>query len=287
MTKLTGRYIEFEITTLTFDEYLDMKKFYKKPISDNLDTELYNYIIEGGFPKTVEYDTLEDKRTYVQSVVDEIFKKDIEHNRRIKKKRLFDSIEQFIINNFGSTMSIKTLCEYLSKTRKENIRKETVYRYIKQLIDLKIIMKCPRFDLKSKRSLSGEEKYYLSDLSFYFLTNVDNRIPYGPVLENIVYQYARSMNYSVSVGKIGKLEVDFILRKPNQDYAYVQVARYVDNGNIDENGINITEEREYRSLEAIKDNWPKYLLTMDHLLERRNGIKHENIAKFIKDKKEF
>ncbi len=287
VTKLTGRYIEFEITTLTFDEYLDMKKFYKKPISDNLDTELYNYIIEGGFPKTVEYDTLEDKRTYVQSVVDEIFKKDIEHNRRIKKKRLFDSIEQFIINNFGSTMSIKTLCEYLSKTRKENIRKETVYRYIKQLIDLKIIMKCPRFDLKSKRSLSGEEKYYLSDLSFYFLTNVDNRIPYGPVLENIVYQYARSMNYSVSVGKIGKLEVDFILRKPNQDYAYVQVARYVDNGNIDENGINITEEREYRSLEAIKDNWPKYLLTMDHLLERRNGIKHENIAKFIKDKKEF
>lgn len=194
---------------------------------------------------------------------------------------------QFIINNFGSTMSINGLCNYISKTKKEKVRKETVYRYIKELENLKIICKCKRFDLKSKRPLYGEEKYYLTDLSFFFLRNTDNRIPYGPVLENIVYQYAKSIGNSISIGKIKNLEVDFILRKPDMSYAYVQVARYIDNGNIDENGNNLTEEREYRSLEAINDNYPKYLLTMDHLLQHRNGIIHENLAEFISSGKHF
>ena len=81
------------------------------------------------------------------------------------------------------------------------------------------------------------------DLSFYFATNTDNRIEYGPVLENIIYNYARSRGYSVSVGKIGKLEVDFILRDSNMDYSYVQVARYIDNGNTDENAEKQVEKQ--------------------------------------------
>ena len=164
---------------------------------------------------------------------------------------------------------------------------ETVYRYINEMENLRIISRCSRFDLKSKRSLRGDEKYYLSDLSFYFLRNTDNRIPYGPVLENIVYQYAESLSYSVSVGKIGNLEVDFILRKPDMDYAYVQVAMYIFNGAEDGSGVNQTEEREYRSLEAIRDSYPKFLLTLDHMHQRRNGIVHANLAEFIKEGKMF
>ena len=287
VTKLTGRYIEFEITTLTFDEYVEMKRWYGKKVDANPDRELNNYILEGGFPKSIRYETLAEKRIYVESVVSEIFEKDVDHSKRIRKKALFDSIMQFIINNFGSTMSIKELCSYLSRTRNESIRKETVYRYIKELENLKIVSKCSRFDLKSKRSLNGEEKYYLSDLSFYFLRNADNRIPYGPVLENIVYQYAKSIGYKISIGRIGRLDVDFILRDINLSYAYIQVARTIDNGNIDDNGVNLTEEREYRSLEAIRDNYPKYVLTEDSLLQRRNGIIHENLAEFILAHKEF
>ena len=287
VTKLTGRYIEIPMTTLTFDEYIAMKSFYGKQLSSDTETELMNYILEGGFPRAVIYDTLEQKRMYVQSVVDEIFSKDIKRNRKIRKKRLFDLVMQFIINNFGCTISVESLTEHLRSVLKENVRKETVYRYINELENLRIVSRCSRFDLKSKRALRGEEKYYLSDLSFYFLRNTDNRIPYGPVLENIVYQYARSLSYSVSVGKIGKLEVDFILQSPDMDYAYVQVAMYIFNGREDEKGINQTEEREYRALEAIRDSYPKYLLTLDRLQQKRSGIRHENLCKFIIEGKKF
>ena len=280
-TKLTGRYIEFEMSTLSFDEYIGMKKYYGKDVSANPEDEFDKYILEGGFPYTVRLDSFADKRLYSKSVIDEIFEKDIRKNKRIKNKMMFEMIQRYIINNFGAAMSIKGLCEYLAKTVKSSVRKETVYNYLAILENAKIVSKCTRFDMKSKRSLNGEEKYYLSDLSFYFANNTDNRIEYGPVLENIIYNYAKSSGYAISVGRIGKLEVDFILRDMNMDYSYVQVARYIDNGNVDENGKNLTEEREYRPLEQIKDSYPKYVMTLDRLLQKRSGIRHKNIISFI------
>lgn len=280
-TKLTGRYIEFEISPLAFDEYLAMKRFFGKEISPNPEEEFDKYMLEGGFPYALKLDSFSDKRAYVKNVINEIFEKDIRKNKKIKNKMLFETIQRYIINNFGATMSIKRLCEYLENTTKSTVRKETVYNYLSILENAKIVSKCARFDMKSKKSLRGEEKYYLSDLSFYFATNTDNRIEYGPVLENIIYNYARSRGYSVSVGRIGKLEVDFILRDSNMDYSYVQVARYIDNGNVDENGVNLTEEREYRPLEQVRDSFPKYVLTLDRLLQKRSGIHHKNIISFI------
>lgn len=286
-TKLTGRYIEFEMTTLSFDEYLGMKEFYGKEVSQNPEEEFDKYILEGGFPYAVRLDSFQDKRLYVKSVINEIYDKDIRKNKRIKNKMLFDTIQTFFINNFGSSMSVKGLCEYLTKTTGTSVRKETVYNYISILENTKIVSKCRRFDLKSKRSLRGEEKYYLSDLSFYFARNTDNRIEYGPVLENIVYNYARSRGYDISVGKIGKLEIDFILRNESMDYSYVQVARYIDNDNYDDDGKNLTEEREYRPLENIKDSYPKYIMTLDRLLQKRSGIHHVNIIAFMNEGRMF
>ncbi|MBD5450846.1 MAG: ATP-binding protein [Lachnospiraceae bacterium] len=275
VTKLTGRYLEFEMYPLTFEEYLGMKEFLGYPISMDITQEFDLFIQEGGFPKTMQYQTLEDKRTYVQGIILEIFEKDIRRRVKIKNTAVFHQIQTYIINNFGAVTSFSNI---LSDLRKNgcNIKRETLNRYIQILIDAKILCKCERFDLKSRKSLIGEHKYYLADLSFYFSTNTDNRINYGPVLENIVYIYAKSKGYAVSVGRIGKLECDFILRDVSTSYSYVQVAMTI------MNSIE-TENREYAPLEKIMDNYPKYLVTRNDLIQRRNGIKHVNIGTFMKD----
>lgn len=278
-TKLTGRYIEFEIYTLTFDEYEDMKKFYNKPVNSNTLIELNNYILEGGFPRTIQFDDLETKRTYTGSVVKEIFEKDIKKRVKIKNVDVFNNVEHFLINNFGSTMSISGLQKALEQNGTK-VSRRTISNYIQTLVDAKILYECSRFDMKSKRSLVGEKKYYISDLSFYFSLNTDNQIHYGPVLENIIYFYARSHNYSISVGRIGKLECDFILRNHDMNYAYVQIA-YTIAAN------KKTEDREYKPLELIKDNYPKYVMTTDYLLQKRSGIHHVNLLEFMMNNCEF
>lgn len=278
-TKLTGRYIEFEMFPLSFEEYLDIKKFYGKPVDANLAVELNNYLLEGGFPLAIQYDNLADKRTYVKSVIAEIFEKDIKRRIKINKREAFVKVRDYIINNYGATTSITNLQEALAKDGLI-IKRDTLDRYIKALVDAKILYECKRFDMKSKKSLTGEKKYYLADTSFYFATNTDNRINYGPALENIVYIYARSRNYEVSIGKIGKLECDFILRDNNLNYSYVQVSYTI-------NESKETEDREYRPLESIKDNYPKYVITTDYLLQQRNGINHVNLMEFISKKELF
>lgn len=279
VTKLTGRYLEFEIFTLSFEEYEQMKLFFNKEINTNTSIELADYILEGGFPRTITISDLKDKRTYTENVVKEIFNKDIRYRVKIKDKASFESVRNFIINNFGATISIKSLYEAL-KNCGLNIGRPTVAKYIKALVDAKILYECNRFDLKSKRAIAGEKKYYLSDLSFYFALNTDNRINYGPVLENITYLYARSFDYSVSVGRIGKLECDFILRDKELNYSYVQVAYTIALSQE-------TEDREFRVLEAIRDNYNKYVITTDYLLQKRNGIKHINLMEFFKSESQF
>lgn len=278
-TKLIGRYIEFELYTLSFDEYLEMKRFYNKDINPNTIVELNNYILEGGFPRTIQFDDLQVKRTYTESVVREIFEKDIRKRVKIRNREAFESVEHFIIKNYGATTSISGLQESLEKNGMK-ISRATLSNYIKILVDAKILYECSRFDMKSKKSLSGEKKYYVSDLSFYFSLNTDNKINYGPVLENIVYFYAKSQGYSISVGRIGKLECDFILRDHKMNYAYVQVAYTIALSKI-------TEDREYKSLESIRDNYPKYVMTTDYLLQNRNGIKHVNLIDFIISNSKF
>lgn len=269
VTKLTGRYLEFELFTLSFDEYLQMKQFFKKPVDSNVVAEFNKYILEGGFPRTILIDEPEAKQTYITGVISEIFEKDIMKRVKIKDIASFEAVRNFIINNFGATTSIKSLTDALVKNGMK-ITRATVTRYIKTLVDAKILYECSRFDMKSKKSLSGEKKYYLADLSFYFSQNTDNRINYGPVLENIVFLYARSMNYVISVGRIGKLECDFIFRNRQGDYSYMQVAYTIMLSKE-------TEDREYKPLEQIKDNYTKYVATTDYVLQKRNGIQHINI----------
>lgn len=273
VTKLTGRYIEFEIFTLSFYEYIEMKKYYNKQVDSNIINELNNYIIEGGFPKTIQYDSIIDKRSYTNAVVEEIFEKDIKKRVKVRTVETFNLVKNFIINNYGQTMSVLSIQKGLENVGIK-VRRETITKYIDILVSAKIIYQCDRFDMKSKRALKGEKKYYLADSSFYYAINTDNRINYGPALKNVIYTYARSKKYTVSVGRIGLLECDFILRDDYLNYSYIQIAYTILESKK-------TEDREYSSLELIKDNYPKYVLTTDFLIQKRNGIVHANIASFI------
>lgn len=271
-TKLTGRYIEIEMFPLNFGEYLEMKAFLGKTLSDNKAEEFDEYLRFGGFPKTLEFDDPVDKELYVKDVIEQIFEKDILKFRKIRNRSLFERVMNYIINNFGATTNLQNILRYFRNEEGIPIKQETLHGYIKILENAKIIYKCPRFDIKSRKSLKGEQKYYLADLSICFSRNVDRRINYGPALENIVYTYLTSRGYSMSVGRIGKLECDFITRK-NMDYYYIQVAMTI--------AERKTEDREYAPFEEIRDNYPKYLFTLDPLLQRRDGVKHCNIINFI------
>ena len=280
ITKLTGRYLEFEMQTLTFDEYVRMKEAYGKPVDANLQAELEEYILVGGFPHAVLLDTLEDKRKYVEGVVAEIMEKDIRRRAKVRHLSVVERVMGYILNNFAAPTSIKGIRDYFVNVEGLAITEDTVARYIRILENAKVISRCSRFDMKSRRALAGEQKYYLADLGIYFSRNTDNRINYGPVFENLVYNYAKSRGYTASVGRIGQLECAFILRRHSFEYAYTQVAYTI-------LASKTTEDREYRPLELIHDNYPKYVLTADTLLQRRSGIVHANIMEFMKDGKLF
>ncbi|MBR3697002.1 MAG: ATP-binding protein [Clostridia bacterium] len=272
-TKLTGRKIEIEMMPLNFFEYVDMKRFYKKEINSNIYIEFQEYIRDGGFPGSIKYDNHDDKVRYTQNIINDIFKKDIKPNEKIRNPELFATIQTFIVNNFGSMISVSSIRDYY-KGKNINIDERTIDRYIKILENAKILYKCDTFDIKSKEVLKGERKYYLADLSIYYALNTDARINYGPVLENVLHNYLLSKDYSLSVGKIGKFECDFIARKGIEDYFYIQVSKNID----DEK----TEEREYRPFYKIEDMYPRFLFVLDMVLQKNvNGVRNVNIVDFI------
>lgn len=277
VTKLTGRYIEIEMLPLNFYEYVDMKKFMNKEININLYKEFEEYIINGGFPGSLKYDDYEDKLLYTENVIKQIFDKDIKNHKKIKDKGLFEVIQKFIVNNFGNIISIGSVYNYLTKDENLKVDRRTIKNYIEILENAKIIYPCDLFDIKSKKVLDGEKKYYLADLSIYFALNTDNRINYGPVLENTLFSYLKSKNYSLSVGKIGNLECDFIARKGRDEYFYIQVSKNIDDKK--------TEEREYKPFYEIKELYPRYLFVLDLIFEKNvNGINNINIVDFMYNK---
>ncbi len=278
VTKLTGRYLEFELYTLSFGEYLGMKAFLGKSMSPDLTSEFDRYLQDGGFPQSLRYEGA-DKQAYIIGIINEIFEKDIRKRKKIRNRSVFETVQRYVINNFGATMNLTNILEDLHR-QGCHLTRDTLFNYIKILEDAKIIHSCRRFDLKSRKSIAGEQKFYLADLGFYFAMNTDKRINYGPALENIVFIYAKSKNYSVSVGRIGKLECDFILHRTDLQYSYVQVSMTI-------MASRETEDREYRPLESIRDNYPKYVITRNDPIQQRNGIIHANVPQFMKENRLF
>ncbi len=273
MTKLTGRYVEFEVFTLSFSEFLDMKRFMGKVVGDAR-IEFDEYLRYGGFPRSLEYEDPEARARYIEDVVGQIVDKDIRSRNKIRNIDTFNRVMTYVINNYGAPTSLTNLHDYFTKTERIAVERRTIAAYIQMLVDAKVLYRCERFDLKSRKSLRGEEKYYLADPGIYFARNVDVRLNYGPSLENALYIYLRSRGYKLSVGRIGKLECDFIARRRNA-YAYIQVSMTIADRDV--------EEREYRPFGYIRDGYPRYLFTLDPLLQERDGVRHLNMVSFMKD----
>ena len=272
-TKLTGRYLNFETFTLDFSEYLEMKRFFKKKIDQDIYVEFEEYILNGGFPKTIEFDDIQARQTYTRGIIFEIFEKDVKTRKRISNVPVYERVQSFLLNNYSAPFSLSNLLECLEKEGYKT-KATTVRGYIEDLKKAKIIYECNRSDLKSKKSLRREQKYYLSDLAIYFAMNTDNRLSYGPSLENMVYLYLASQDYQISIGKIGKLECDFITRNTSGDYAYIQVTYTMQGEDI--KATERIKEREYRPFRKIRDGYPRYIVSLDRFRDQQEGVHHIN-----------
>lgn len=272
-TKLTGRYLNFETFTLDFAEYLDMKTFFNKMINSDIYTEFEEYLLNGGFPKTLEFDEIQTRQTYTRGIISEIFEKDVKTRKRISNVPVYERVQTFLLNNYSAPFSLNNLLECLEKEGYKT-KASTVRGYIEDLKKAKIIYECNRFDFKSKKSLKRDQKYYLSDLAIYFSMNTDNRLSFGPSLENIVFLYLTSHDYQISIGKIGKLECDFIARDKNGDYAYIQVAYTLQGEDL--KATERIKEREYRPFREIRDGYPRYIISLDRFRDKQEGVHHIN-----------
>ena len=271
VTKLTGRYIEVDMFTLSFFEYLDMHRFLGLEQTDTA-TMFRNYLHYGGFPRALTIPDAVAKSTYITDVVSQIFDKDVRTQRKVKDIALFDRVQSYFINNYAAPTNLSNVIDYMRHTENIRIKRETLSKYLTLLEKAKILYRCPRFDLKSRRMLRGGDKFYLADTGIYTARNTNTQISYGPALENILYTHLLSKDYAVSVGKIGKLECDFIARKGSM-YWYIQVSRTIADPKV--------EEREYRPFQYIRDNYPRYLFTLDPFPDQRDGIRHLNLMDFL------
>lgn len=278
---LTGRYVSINMYPFSFNEFIDYKKeIGSLPINSNeLNTELENYFDEyfsyGGFPTAISSN--DHKEIILNDSYSSIILNDIVTRYEIRNVGLFSRIIKFLIENVGNLISANSLYNYLRGQGME-ITKPTIYNYLNYLESANILSKITREDLVGKREINGSEKYYLIDQGFYRSQLEIKQENTGRIIENIVYLELLRRGYTITIGCIGKLEVDFVCKR-NNERIYIQVAYYLSS---DE-----TIEREFEPLRRISDNYPKYVLSMDKTDQSREGIKHLNIIQFLRSSEDI
>ena len=271
-TLLSGRYIKIEIYPFSFNEILEYKKIKFGEISLSDETKIFNeYMKYGGLPRTLNFDE-EEKIDYLSDIYSTIVLKDIISKNNIRDIAFLERLIKFMIVNTCEIFSINSIRKYL-KHEGISVSTNTISNYLKHIEDAYILIKSKREEIKTKKILTTNEKYYCIDPGFYELQTGFNKSR-EKILENIVFLELLRRKYKISVGNIDGLEVDFICRKPNKTI-YIQVSESI----LDET----TRNREFRSLEKINDNYPKYVLTLDNWDYSKNGIIHLNIINFLKD----
>lgn len=258
-TYVTGRYIEIPIFPFSFAEFCDYNKM------DSSKETLINYLDSSGMPELFKLSQRQQKISYLNALKDSILMNDIVKRFNIKNAKLLVLLFDFLIDNIGKLFSINTIAKKLATTGIK-INAITLGNYI-QYLELTFVIHCARrYDLKGKKILEGERKYYLNDLglSNYLQSSFDNNITRR--LENYVYIALLQAGYQVHVGRIYQREVDFIAEK-DQQLIYIQVTYLLHTEEV--------TQREYGSLEKIPDNWPKWVVSLDDVsLPTKNGIRH-------------
>lgn len=270
-THLTGRYIAFQIYTLSFAEYLTFKARY-----DEVGTpreELAEYIRLGGFPAThLQRYTQDEVYTIVRDIYNSTIFSDIVRRNQVRKIDQLERVVKYTFSNVGNTFSAKTISDYL-KSEHRTLDNETVYSYLEKLEKAYLLHRCSRYDLQGKEMLKTQEKFYLADTALRYSVLGYQPDSVAASLENVVYLELCRRGYKVMIGKTPEGEIDFVAVRQNEK-VYVQVTQEIRSEK--------TEKREYERLLAIRDNYPKYVLRTDAFAGGNyEGIKTMHVADFL------
>ncbi len=266
-TYLTGRYISIPVYTLSFVEYLAFKKESGLSIREHLS----DYIRMGGFP-IVAIGDFDEGSAYqiVEGIYHSVITSDITKRHAITNYDLFNRVVLYIVENVGKTFSANAIVKFL-KSEGRSLSVEAVYNYLEWLEKAFIIYRCRRYDLQGKSVLKTQEKFYLADSSLKYCIMGFNPKSLAAMLENIVYFELRRKGYDVYIGKHGTKEIDFVAVR-RDERIYVQVCRRLPE----------ESDREIANLLAIKDHYPKYVVTLDEFAAgNSNGIKIVYLADFL------
>lgn len=268
-TLLSGRYIEINMLPLSFAEYYEMTG------GDRRDA-WNTYFRKGGFPYAAGIEDAEIRKDYITGIYNSVLLKDIASRKKINDIPLLESVIKFLFDNIGNIVSSKKISDSLTSYGRKTTS-VTVESYIDALTGAFILYKAGRYDIKGKQHLKSLEKYYLVDISLRHLLIGDMNSDVGHILENIVYLELIRRGYSVKIGKIDNREIDFIARKEG-DIIYYQVSASI----LDPE----TFAREIEPLKKVKDNYPKFIISMDEIPLGQEGINQVNIIDFLLGEKE-
>ena len=269
-TYLAGRYIEFVVYPFSFKEFFEIMKEKNKEI--DLKEAFQDYVKFGGMPFLHNLDyNFEASMQYLQDLYASIILKDITQRNNIRDTDLLERIINYVVMNIGNTFSATSISKFF-KSENRKVATETILNYIKACEEAFLVYRVARNDLLGKKILNVNEKYYIADHGIREAIMENNQKNINQVLENIVYFEMLRRGYNVKIGKVDNLEVDFVCKK-NDETIYIQVSYLL--------ASEDTKEREFSVLENIKDNYPKYVLSMDEFDMSRNGIKHVNLIEFL------
>ena len=272
-TYLGGRYVEFVIYPFSFKEFMEL---YRSITPDaSIQQCFQKYLIVGGMPylSNIRYVDAPSKQ-YLQDLFNSVQLKDIMKRNKIRDVDLLERIIAYVIANVGTTFSASSLAKFL-KSEKRTVSPETILNYIKYCCEAYLFYQVKREDLQGKQILSSNEKYYIADHGIREAVFGGNMRDINLILENIVYLELLRRGFDVTVGRNGNKEIDFVCNKHGEKL-YVQVTYLL--------ASQETIDREFGAYDHIKDNFPKYVVSLDEFDMSQNGIKHRNIRDFLLEK---
>ncbi len=268
-TLIAGRYIEIPVYSLSFEEFL----MFRQKKQEKGHEEFLTYLWAGGFPAIHHFDfNREVVYQYINSIYDTILLKDVIRRNNVRNVTLLENITRYLFQNIGNIFTAKKVSDYL-KSQKLKIGVDTVQKYISYLMSTFAVYKVPRFDIKGKRLLELHEKYYLGDIALRNALFGYREGDISGLLENIVFLELKRRGYDVHIGKLGEREIDFIAEKEHRKI-YVQVAYLLSSQE--------TIEREFSALRSVRDNYQKYVISMDSVFGKDiEGIHRINLVDFL------
>lgn len=269
-TYLGGRYVEFVIYPFSFSEFLELYL----PIfpQSSIQQCFQKYLVTGGMPylSNLQYAD-EPSHQYLTDLFNSVMLKDIVKRNKVRDVDLLERILAFVTANVGTTFSATSLSKFL-KSEHRTVAPETILNYIKYCCDAYLFYQVKRQDLQGKQLLATNEKYYIADHGIREAVFGGNMRDINLILENIVFMELLRRGYSVTVGKTGKKEVDFVCDKRGERI-YIQVAYLL--------ASEETIHREFDVYDSLRDHYPKYVVSLDEFDMSRNGIRHRNIRDFL------